>query len=57
MKARAAKIVLTPIFLRRTDYTAFMPKFDQVNENTAKLAHGKHNRFLSVNERLEDNDG
>lgn len=55
-KAPNATIILTAIF-PRNDNMAVMPTITRINENIAKLADGKHVRFLNINGSLADKDG
>ena len=55
-KAPQATIILTAIF-PRNDNMAVMPTINQINSNLAKLADGKHVRFLNINDKLADSDG
>src|SRR5581483_2742229 len=55
-KAPDATIVLTAIF-PRNDNTDVMPVINLVNERLARLADGKHIRFVNVNDKLAAVDG
>jgi len=55
-KAPRATVILTAIF-PRNDNMAVMPDIDRVNANLARLADGRNVRYLSVNDKLADNDG
>jgi endo-1,4-beta-xylanase len=55
-KAPNATIVLTAIF-PRNDSMATIPTINRINNNIAKFADGKTSRFLTINNKLADNDG
>jgi (4-O-methyl)-D-glucuronate---lignin esterase len=55
-KAPGAVVVLTAIF-PRNDNLAVMPEIARVNANLARLADGRHVRFVDVTDRLAGADG
>jgi lysophospholipase L1-like esterase len=55
-KAPNAAIVLTAIF-PRNDNLAVVPEIVRINASLARLADGRHVRFLNINDKLADKDG
>jgi lysophospholipase L1-like esterase len=55
-KAPSAVIILTGIF-PRNDNMAVISEINQINENLAKMADGKHIRYINVNDKLADAGG
>jgi lysophospholipase L1-like esterase len=55
-KAPRAVIVLTGVF-PRNDNMAVMPEIARINEQLARLADGRTTRYLTVNDKLADNEG
>ncbi len=55
-KAPDAVIILTALF-PRNDNMAIIPTINRINENLAKMADGKKVRFITVNDKLADQDG
>jgi len=55
-KAPNAVIILTALF-PRNDNMAVIPTINRINDNLARMADGKKIRFLTVNDKLADEDG
>ena len=55
-KAPDASIILMGIF-PRNDNMAVMPEIDRINESLARLADGRHIRYLNINDKLADSNG
>jgi lysophospholipase L1-like esterase len=55
-KAPEAVIILMGIF-PRNDSMAGIPEINRVNENLAKMADGKHIRYVNINDKLADPEG
>jgi len=55
-RAPGARIVLMGV-TPRNDYMEMMPVIDAINTRIAKLADGKHIRFININAKLADAQG
>jgi lysophospholipase L1-like esterase len=55
-KAPSAVIIITGIF-PRNDNMAVIHEINQINENLAKMADGKLIRYISINDKLANQDG
>ncbi len=56
-KAPAATIIVMGITLRNDRGTEIVASINRVNENIARLADGRKVRYLSINDKLADNEG